>query len=602
MALQVWLPLNGNLNNQGLANVTVTNNGATVNDGGKIGKCYAFGDGNASDKGININNNLTSLGSKRSICAWVNPKGNHYHYSGAIASSGNWNNIRWAFCLQQNNQGFTGFDSGYSLYYSTDIPTNTWTHLCVTVDNGVTKFYKNGVYLGQQSRGSGTLTSDASNTMIGRETYASGYFTFNGDICDVRIYDHCLSPKEVKDISKGLILHYKLDDEGVESTTNLVTSLSPGDRTTVSNGVVTATGETADTYFTINLSEDIVIGTQYTISCYVEMPEGCNWNFPLGAQGNTSLDWYLVNGYNTKTFTANSIDWGTKRIFMDDNGGTARGQGIPCKFYNFQLEKKDHATSFVGYGQTRNASVAYDSSGYKYDGIVNGTLSVNTDTPRYDRSTVFTAGQNYHIISPAIPKTDFQNSYTISWWSKTSDMNGRMAWGSSEGNRLNLYPSNGYFCWNTGDGASNAIKNGSTSVAFAPYQGAWHHYAMVGDGTNGNLYIDGTYVGKATTYKPLNSSVIYLSGWNSSTEYTWGGNIVDFRMYSTALSADDIKELYDTSAYICNNGTVCGYEFIEGSSQDIKKSGIVESATFEEGVDVAAIYSNNIKANQIIEI
>ena len=42
MALQVWLPLNGNLNNQGLSNITVTNVGATVNAAGKIGNCYSF--------------------------------------------------------------------------------------------------------------------------------------------------------------------------------------------------------------------------------------------------------------------------------------------------------------------------------------------------------------------------------------------------------------------------------------------------------------------------------------------------------------------------------------------------------------------------------
>lgn len=34
---------------------------------------------------------------------------------------------------------------------------------------------------------------------------------FNGYLNDWRLYDHCLSPLEVKEISQGLILHYKLN-------------------------------------------------------------------------------------------------------------------------------------------------------------------------------------------------------------------------------------------------------------------------------------------------------------------------------------------------------------------------------------------------------
>jgi hypothetical protein len=37
MALQVLLSLNGNVNNQGLADITATNSGATVDSNGKIG-------------------------------------------------------------------------------------------------------------------------------------------------------------------------------------------------------------------------------------------------------------------------------------------------------------------------------------------------------------------------------------------------------------------------------------------------------------------------------------------------------------------------------------------------------------------------------------
>lgn len=42
MALRVWLPLDGTLENKGVSNTTITNNGATVDTSGKIGSCYAF--------------------------------------------------------------------------------------------------------------------------------------------------------------------------------------------------------------------------------------------------------------------------------------------------------------------------------------------------------------------------------------------------------------------------------------------------------------------------------------------------------------------------------------------------------------------------------
>ena len=42
MALQVWLPLNGNLKQQGLHTSTVTSTNATVSTSGKIGSCYSF--------------------------------------------------------------------------------------------------------------------------------------------------------------------------------------------------------------------------------------------------------------------------------------------------------------------------------------------------------------------------------------------------------------------------------------------------------------------------------------------------------------------------------------------------------------------------------
>ena len=66
MALKVWLPLTGTLENKGISNITVTNNGATVNTSGKIGSCYYF-DG--------TNDRITvegfSIGNQWSYGCWV---------------------------------------------------------------------------------------------------------------------------------------------------------------------------------------------------------------------------------------------------------------------------------------------------------------------------------------------------------------------------------------------------------------------------------------------------------------------------------------------------------------------------------------------------
>ena len=69
MSLAVWLPLNGDLHNQGLNNINITNTNATLNDNGKIGKCYNFNGSNNYIKGNTfLNNNSTAF----SFSCWVN--------------------------------------------------------------------------------------------------------------------------------------------------------------------------------------------------------------------------------------------------------------------------------------------------------------------------------------------------------------------------------------------------------------------------------------------------------------------------------------------------------------------------------------------------
>ena len=94
MSLKVWLPLNGNLKNQGSSKIIATNNGATINDNGKIGKCYSF-----SNTYINLIPTTafnSSFSTEASLALWVKVSTSHSTWAQAITYGTvgtSWNNI-----------------------------------------------------------------------------------------------------------------------------------------------------------------------------------------------------------------------------------------------------------------------------------------------------------------------------------------------------------------------------------------------------------------------------------------------------------------------------------------------------------------------------
>ncbi len=223
MSLQIWLPLNGNLENQGLTNIEATNVGATSNANGKIGSCYYF-NGTSSRIGfpeITINYPI-------SICAWI--KGE------TIMASG----TEYILSYNTPTGGTSGHAIGFGTYtgklsiwhggtvhsYGTALTNNIWYHVTAVVTESLYRLYLDGNLV---LSGSGTQTAVNSKCItIGARSNNSGggiagaaYF-FKGFMNDVRIYDHALSEKEVKELAKGLFLHYKLDDPTGISGTNLI--------------------------------------------------------------------------------------------------------------------------------------------------------------------------------------------------------------------------------------------------------------------------------------------------------------------------------------------------------------------------------------------
>lgn len=192
MALQVWLPLNGNIKNQGLSNITVTNNGATVNDNGKIDKCYSF----ATNQYIQLTNVPASSLSNCSVCFWIKIAANEGQWLLLSGQGVQYYLLAYRDASFQNGNFYSSANVGtsYKIYIdgvegTAPIHDGNWHHYCASGINlsSWTQFYINRY-----------------------QTTTDGY-NFTGQVNDFRIYDHALSAKEVKDISKGLILHYPLE-------------------------------------------------------------------------------------------------------------------------------------------------------------------------------------------------------------------------------------------------------------------------------------------------------------------------------------------------------------------------------------------------------
>ena len=201
MALQVWLPLNGNLDNQGIDNTTVTNNGATVDNNGKIGKCYSF---NGTSKYLRINEKVITT-SQYSIAFWMymtDVSGNRCIFSTRNVNSGAVN----IYALPAGIR----FDTSTTANWQTSFKpsANTWYHITLVQDATTKYLYVNGV-LNTSIAGTTDLTQVSSVCTIGCEHInGSSIGTYYiGKLNDFRIYDHALSPREIEILSRGLVVY-----------------------------------------------------------------------------------------------------------------------------------------------------------------------------------------------------------------------------------------------------------------------------------------------------------------------------------------------------------------------------------------------------------
>jgi len=638
MALQVWLPLNGNLNNQGLKNVIATNSGAAIDSGGKIGKCYYLSGSTSSYINTSYGTNIGT--SDFSIAMWVKiptiTSGNYYAVctskTAAAASSGF--GIYWNYSQKRFLWSTANGSTSNEIWMSSTVDTlvyDKWIHLVMVRNSNDPKigyFYINGVRYDLAS--TPTVLNITSGTKLILGKTSDNYYPIKAYYNDFRIYDHALSIKEVKELSKGLVLHYTMNDNGLGNENIITNALqienSTGNfwtgrdysNTTLSGktAVISATGP-FDLYrwmhsiISVSMSTFLTPGQTWTFSCDVR-----------GTVSGTINIWMNVRSSNSDVASPNLVNNGTNTIptewtrywvsitprsedsartlLLCGFSGTANGTGT-LYFKNMKLEKGGIHTSWCPAKSEIGAdsTVVYDCSGYGYDGTITGSLAVESDTPRHQASTVFNGSSCINagrgaMIRDAISVCCW--GYMTSW----SSYDARLM-SCTEGGGWNFEPASGKMNFACGTGASsNVYKSATGATALSALTSGWHQFVGTYDGFNTKIYIDGVLDGTNaayTTKTPLfynSSNAIFVgaeagSSASSPVGSYFKGRLSDVRIYATALSADDIKELYNTSTFIANNGTIGSYEFVEeSSSPQIFKSGVFKSTNISE-------YSDNLK-------
>lgn len=598
MALVAWYKLDGN----GLDSSGNGNHGSVVGAiavAGKIGQAMDFTSGT---KNITIpHHSSLDCPSQLSVSAWV--KITDYGRATIIS--------KWyedfCFAIQKYDDESTTrvwvwYSDGVMPYTSISVNLDClvqdgeWHHIVMTLNKaeGVGRWWVDGRFSaeGFSEPRVGSMTRPL---YIGARNGSAN--RFHGIIDDVRLYNHILSDKEIKELAKAKILHYKFDDFQ-EPTKNCVSN------TDFENGwsdYVTGSS-TGTTSFRIDPIYGKVMrltktdsgsgrygrrcalsgmfGSVYTHSIYVRKLSGAGRIACMYVDASKSGGGLCVAS-NYKMLSSLPVgEWVRVAHSQDFSPDTLAGGGYAyvwidsgsgdCEFALPQIECKPYATPFT---PNERGGMVYDCSGYDY----HAKLSLEetpewVEDPEMGGSYRFNGSQSIKL-NDSLPSPPDQ--VTVSAWVKTDDASAYQHVFSKGVNTIScaIYQSKMYCKFNIG--GVNRNPKGNTILQ----SNRWYHLVWLYDGTNIKFYIDGKLDMTSPTYtgqiREDDATTIIGAEFSTYPMNMMKGLISDVRVYATALSDDDIKELYQTRAALDSHGNLYASEVMDLDSKILSNGGHV---------------------------
>jgi len=604
MGLIAWYSLDASLLDASGNNNHLTyqlNSGKLVtNTSGKIGSCYeraVLNDGQDYFRSTNMFN----LADDFTMACWAYVTTLDANTANGLVSNHDYSmnkgagiNVRYISATDFRISCSTGDGSSrtFQSYYGTSNIKDKWSHLLLRFEKETNNLslWVNGIKEFEM-----TYAMAVSTNYITLFQWSVDYVPArHRPACkmnDVRIYDHALSTKEIKELAKAKVLHYNFD-EFQEPTVNLIPSAGTFSSgwTSYNNGYTSANTINEYGYESLILTNKqswcgaykaitLPSAGTYTLSVYVKVISrtntaiGANLYTNGGGISDTAIsaDWStsLIGTWQkismTRTYTTTSLT-----VFLICYGGAdAPGYEISAEYTMPQIEAKTYSTPFtVG---TRD-SIVRDVSGYQHD----ATLDLTT-TPRWVTDCKLGSGAYYFkgagdyipINIPSVLPGLF--NCTVSFWRKNDTT--ITYWLPFAGQNSS------YYLMATGGGT-----------------GAFYHNAC---GVP-KIYKDGAYEAGATPFTDQNWHLYTVTNVDFSTwtalnlsKYNGGGSIWDcegyfddVRIYNTELSDEAIMDLFKIKASISDTGNLYVAEVRQDISrydQTYKNINLVKNGSAELG-------------------
>lgn len=513
----------------------------------------------------------------------------------------------------------------YVSIYSSVLPVGEWVHACIVKKaDGHRKWYLNGVLDVDSGGPNDTAVGSASTSDM---TISAGYTSaasVAADLDDLRIYNHALSPREVRDLAQAKVLHYKFD-EFAESTENVVQNLdmNTGWQTNyiqnrlfddipppvgVQSTVVSFENDdtSGDGYY--HAYGDYAAqadGTTYQVSLWVKTDNPTDVLIRFYTADNAETDRYI-----SEDLTVNASE-GWKRLVWAPftTANPTDSDSLSFRYFGLydgvtpaytrlwlcapQMEAKDHATPFVN--GIREDTVT-DGSGQDY----HAPLTV-TNTPQWtDDSKIGSGAYTFDGTNDVVgfsPLTLNVAELSASAWIKVGTHRNDWSYIVHMSPSANIGDSTFALTLNPSNQIVGEVNgNFPLATTVVPIPGDWYHICLTYDGSVQRTYVNGilekTDTVGAITNNPV-GNFLGIGGTPANLTYRpFSGIIEDPRIYATALSADEVMEIYQQRASLDSEGNLFPIQIQQSLKQDHGESEwyCVQSGT----ATYACVYDNTV--------